>query len=73
MNFWADVAQTPVSRLGTMLRIFFLPAKSFSETSDRSVLVSLKSGAVAPSSGSSPDVWIGLPLNVISAMGFLRG
>ena len=52
-----------------MLRIFFFPLNSASETSFRSVLVSLKSGAFAPTAGSSPFVWMGVPLNVTWAMG----
>src|SRR6266851_9599727 len=37
----------------------------------RSPPVSLKSGAFAPTVGSSPFVWIGFPLSVIWAMGAL--
>src|SRR5512147_2438127 len=51
-----------------MLRSFLLPAKSASETSDRSPFVSLKSGALAPTAGRFPTVSIGLPLSVILAM-----
>src|SRR5207245_8777721 len=69
LNLRVEVAHTEVSRLGTMLRIFFFPLNSASETSFRSVLVSLKSGAFAPTAGSSPFVWMGVPLNVTWAMG----
>src|SRR2546427_4412459 len=68
LNLRVEVAHTEVSRLGTMFRIFFFPLKSASETSFRSVPVSLKSGAFAPTAGNSPFVRIGVPLNVTCAM-----
>ena len=51
-----EVAQTPVSRLGTMLRTFFFPANAFSDTSLRLPLVSLNAGAAAPGAGRDPHV-----------------
>src|SRR5690349_13281328 len=51
-----------------MFRIFFLPAKSASEMSFRSMFASLKSGALLPGFGSSPLVLTGLPLSVTVAM-----
>lgn len=68
LNRRALAAHTPVSRLGTMLRIFRFPAKSASETSPRSAFVSRKSGAFSPLFGSSPEVWMGVPFSVIVAM-----
>src|SRR4030067_526246 len=61
-------AHTPVSSECTMLSSFFLPLKFASDTSDRSPAVSLKSGALLPTLGSSPLVWAGVPLNRTSAM-----
>jgi len=68
LNARALAAQTPVSRLGTILRILIFPSKSARSTSLRSDFVSLKSGAVVPLAGREPIVWIGLPLNVIFAI-----
>src|SRR5258706_16246296 len=68
LNLRTDVAQTPVSIDGKMFRMTFLPAKSLSDTSDRSVFVSLKSGALLPTAGSVPIVLMGLFLKVIFAM-----
>jgi len=68
LNARALAAQTPVSRLGTILRILIFPSKSARPTSLRSDFVSLKSGAVVPLAGREPIVWIGLPLNVIFAI-----
>jgi hypothetical protein len=67
----ALVAQTGVSRLGTMLRIFFLPAKSSSPLSERSAAASENAGARLPRAGRSPDVWIGEPFSVIFAIAHL--
>ncbi len=71
LNFFVEVAHTGVSRLGTMLRIFFLPAKSASETSARSLLTSLKSGAVSPTLGKLPDTSMGLPPRVTAMFALL--
>ena len=60
---------TPVSMLGKMLSTTLLPAKSAAVTSARLPPVSVKAGAGEPTAGSSPLVWMGLPRNVISAMG----
>src|SRR5687768_12060437 len=67
LNVRTDVAQTPVSMLGKMLSTTFLPARSCLRSGERSVLVSVKSGAWLPTFGRSPDVATGLPLNVILA------
>ena len=64
----AEAAQVPVSRLCTMLKTFFLPAKSLSDTSTRSPRVSRKSGARAPTLGSLPLVRTLFPLKRTSAM-----
>src|SRR5271167_3403737 len=57
LNLRVLVAQVGVSRLGTMLRTFFLPWYVARLTSFRSPSTSLKSGAFAPSAGRSPFVW----------------
>src|SRR4030065_2939245 len=61
-------AHTPVSSECTLLSSFFLPLKLASDTSDRSPAVSLKSGALLPTLGSSPLVCAGVPLNRTLAM-----
>jgi hypothetical protein len=63
-----DVAQTPVSIDGKMLRMTFFPAKSLEGHIVRSVLVSLKSGALLPTAGSVRRV-DGVALNLMSACG----
>src|SRR5574340_1616437 len=65
LNFLVEIAHTGVSRLGTMLRIFFLPAKSASETSARSLFTSLKSGTVSPTLGKVPATSMGLPAKLL--------
>src|SRR6185503_6272295 len=52
-----------------MLSIFFLPLKSARDTSLRSLFTRWKSGALAPTLGSSPLVFTGLPRSAIF-MGF---
>src|SRR5512137_2762201 len=69
LNLRVEVAQTAVSRLGTMFRIFFLPFHSPSPTSFRSTPVSVNAGACAPFWGRSPFVWMGLPFSVTVAIG----
>lgn len=56
LNFLAEVAHVEVSRLGTILRILTLPAKSANPASLRSPRASLKSGALDPTLGSSPTL-----------------
>src|SRR3990172_1270951 len=68
LNFRVEVAQTEVSRLGTMLSTFFLPWNVASEVFLRSPSTSLKSGAFEPTGGRSPIVWMGVPLSVTVAM-----
>src|SRR5512139_2547786 len=72
LKILVDFAHTGVSRLGTMLRIFFLPAKSASETSARSLLTSLKSGAVSPTLGKVPATSMGLPARVTAMLVLLE-
>ena len=47
LNLRVEVAHTAVSRLGTMLSTLRLPAKSFSDTSFRSLSTSVNAGAVS--------------------------
>ena len=54
LNLRVEVAQTGVSRLGTMLSTLRLPAKSFKVRSRRSAATSEKAGAGLPGFGSSP-------------------
>src|SRR5690606_31459502 len=54
-----------------MLRMTFLPAKSRSVFSDRSLPTSVKSGAFEPTAGRSPTVCTTLPLNLVVAMRFV--
>jgi hypothetical protein len=54
-----DAAHTPVSTLGKMFRITFLPLKSESFTSAKSFLTAENSGAATPTFGSSPAVCAG--------------
>ena len=56
-----DAAQTSVSMLMKTFRIFFLPEKLANVAGVKSCCTSVKSGAVLPIAGSSPDVRIGLP------------
>jgi hypothetical protein len=59
-----------VSRLGKILRMSFLPLRSFSERELRSVFTSVNSGAWLPFAGRLPDVFTGFPLNVMFAITF---
>src|SRR6185369_12027728 len=68
LNLRVEVAHTAVSRLGTILRILRLPAKSDRDTSFRSLPTSLNSGAVAPFCGKLPATLRGLPRRVTVAM-----
>ena len=70
LNFRAEAAQTGVSRLGRMLRIFFFPAYSARVTSFNPPATRLKSGAVLPTAGRFPDSVVAFPLNVTFAMSF---
>ena len=54
-------AQTCVSIDGKMLSTRAGRRKSSSDTTPRSVPVSVNAGAGSPTAGSSPTVWIGLP------------
>ena len=63
-----EVAQTGVSRLGTMFRILRLPAKSASDKSFRSLPTRVKDGAVSPTAGNRPASSTGLPPRVTLAM-----
>jgi hypothetical protein len=64
------MAHTEVSRLGKMFKTTFLPINSGKDAEERSVLTTLKFGAVEPTFGREPAVWMGFPLNVICAMDF---
>ena len=68
LNLRAEVAQTAVSRLGTMFSTLRLPAKSASVTSLRSLPTSLKSGADWPFCGKLPATLSGLPPRVTVVM-----
>ena len=65
-----DVAQTPVSTLGKIFKIKLDPEKSCRDFTDKSVVDSLKSGAFDPTVGISPEVFVGVPPNVIEAIFF---
>jgi hypothetical protein len=67
LNVRTDVAHTPVSMLGKMLSTR-LPGMEDSFLSDKSILVSVASGACAPTAGRAPFVSTGLPFRVILAM-----
>ena len=54
-----------VSKLGKIESILYLALIEFRVTSDRSFLTIEKSGAVEPILGSSPAVFISLPLSFI--------
>lgn len=73
LNFFVEVWHTGVSRLGTMLSTFFLPGKSFSETSFKSLPVSVKSAARSPFLGKLPFTVMGLPPKVTFATWVLQG
>src|SRR5882672_2428432 len=64
LNLRVEVAQTGVSRLGTMLRTLRLPANWASDTSARSLPTSLNAGALLPTAGRLPAISIGLPPRV---------
>ena len=68
MNLRTLVAHTAVSMLGKMLSTTRLPAKSAGVTSVRSPLVRVNDGVGAPTVGSSPTVWTGLPPSAVCAM-----
>jgi len=70
LNFLTEVAQTDVSRLGKILSMTFLPLCSKSDILPRSVFTRVKSGALVPFPGRFPDVFTGLPFNVIFAIFF---
>ena len=63
-----EVAQTPVPILGKMFSTNFCPSKSANVVSDKSVLDNVKFGAMLPTSGNVPNVFTGLPPNVIFAI-----
>src|SRR3990172_7963541 len=74
LNFRVEVAQTEVSRLGTMLSTFFLPWNVASEVFLRSPSTSLKSGAFEPTGVRSRMVGGGFPWGVrVAFSSFLRG
>ncbi|MOA49548.1 hypothetical protein D3C78_1724410 [compost metagenome] len=64
LNLRTEVAQVGVSTLGKMFSTLRLPAKFSRETSARSALTRLKTGAFSPFCGSLPSTWIGEPLRV---------
>src|SRR3982751_6096889 len=64
LNLRVDIAQTGVSRLGTILSTFFLPAKFVSVTSFKSRSTNEKSGALSPTFGKVPSTLMGLPASV---------
>src|SRR5690606_12561671 len=66
-----DCAQVGVSTLGKIFSTTRLPAKSAEETSDKSVLTSLKAGALLPTAGRLPLVLNGFPLSVTFAIKIL--
>jgi len=68
LNFRAEIAQTRVSRLGTMLRTFVFPRYESRVTSLSSPVTRRKSGAVDPTAGSSPFVWQAMPSSTMSAI-----
>ena len=70
LNLRVEVAHTAVSRLGTMLSTLRLPAKSFSDTSLRSLPTSVNAGAVWPGFGNWPAISIGLPASVTVAISY---
>src|SRR5262245_23073659 len=70
LNLRVEVAHTAVSRLGTMLSTLRLPAKSFSDTSLRSLPTSVNAGAACPRFGNWPATSIGLPASVTVVIGY---
>jgi hypothetical protein len=50
--------------------MIFLPLKSLSEISDKSVLVTVKAGAWLPTLGNVPIVFIGFPCEVIFVIAY---
>jgi len=64
LNLRTEVAQVGVSMLGKMFSTSRWPLKSAGVAALRSVRVRLKAGAWLPTRGSSPAVWMGLPLRV---------
>src|SRR5262249_21729681 len=71
LNTRVELAQVGVSRLGTIFSTLRCAANSTSASSFRSLLVRLKSGAVAPLPGSVPATLNGFPLRVTLAMWLL--
>ena len=65
-TLWAQVA---VSMLGKIFNTTRLPLSPERLSPERSILVSVKSGAAAPTAGSSPEVFTGVPLSVTWAIG----
>jgi len=68
LNLRVEVAQIAVSRLTTMLSTLRLPAKSFSETSLRSLPTRVNGGAFCPTVGKVPATSMGFPLWVTFAI-----
>jgi len=68
LNLRVEIAQTGVSRLGTMLSTFFLSAKFPSEISFKSLSTNEKGGALVPTCGKSPSILTLLPANATGAM-----
>ena len=68
LKFLTEVAHTPVSTLGNILRIRTELVKSDRDLVDKSTVFRLKSGALEPTDGSSPIVCVGVPPKVIDAI-----
>ena len=64
LNCLTDWAQVPVSTLGNIFKTKFWPLKSANVLVDKSVAVSLKSGAFVPTLGKLPEVCIEFPFKV---------
>jgi len=68
LNSLTDAAQVPVSILGKIFKITFLPEKSDKFLVAKSTVVKLKFGALVPAFGKSPMVFILFPFKVIKAI-----
>jgi len=68
LNRRTDAAQTGVSRLGKIFSTSVFPEKSVELRSASSLSVKTHSGALVPTAGKAPQVWIVFPCKVISAI-----
>src|SRR6266481_10185152 len=68
LNLRVEVAHVGVSRLGTIFSTLRLPAKSFSDTSFKSLSTSVNAGAVWPTLGKVPNSVIGVPPKVTALL-----